>query len=142
MRSACITTSTGPACWFLQLQQTGYAEIDIPEWMYDLDYPGHYLRRIKNVSLTIPAVVGPYTGVHCRLTLLSSQTRIDPRLVESLIEHRRSNEGPSSPVPDDLLRISCGIEDPADLIADLDAALDAAARSPAPRSGAGKEAAP
>jgi cystathionine gamma-synthase len=44
--------------------------------------------------------------------------------VESLIEHRRSGEGPSSPVPDDLLRLSAGIEDPADLIADLEAALD------------------
>ena len=44
--------------------------------------------------------------------------------VESLIEHRRSNEGPSSPVPDDLLRISVGIESPADLISDLEAALD------------------
>jgi cystathionine gamma-synthase len=44
--------------------------------------------------------------------------------VESLIEHRRSGEGPSSPVPDDLLRISAGIESPADLIADLEAALD------------------
>jgi cystathionine gamma-synthase len=43
--------------------------------------------------------------------------------VESLIEHRRSGEGPSSPVPDDLLRISVGIESPADLIADLEAAL-------------------
>jgi len=61
--------------------------------------------------------------------------------VESLIEHRRSNEGPSSPVPDDLLRISCGIEAAADLIADLEAALDAAARSPAPGSGASGEAA-
>jgi cystathionine gamma-synthase len=50
--------------------------------------------------------------------------------VESLIEHRRSSEGPSSPVPDDLLRLSVGIEDPVDLIADLDAAL-AAAISPA-----------
>jgi cystathionine gamma-synthase len=44
--------------------------------------------------------------------------------VESLIEHRRSGEGPSSPVPDDLLRISVGIESPADLIADLEAALE------------------
>jgi cystathionine gamma-synthase len=44
--------------------------------------------------------------------------------VESLIEHRRSNEGPSSPVPDDLLRLSAGIEAPGDLIADLEAALD------------------
>jgi len=44
--------------------------------------------------------------------------------VESLIEHRRSSEGPSSPVPDDLLRLSIGIEAPADLIADLAAALE------------------
>ena len=46
--------------------------------------------------------------------------------VESLIEHRRSGEGPSSPVPDDLLRISVGIESPADLIADLTGALEKA----------------
>jgi hypothetical protein len=65
---------------FLQLKLTGYCEVEIPEWMFDLDYPGHYLRRIKNVTLTIPCVVGPYTGVHCRLTLLSSSTRVDPRL--------------------------------------------------------------
>jgi cystathionine gamma-synthase len=45
--------------------------------------------------------------------------------VESLIEHRRTSEGPSSPVPDDLLRVSVGIEAPGDLIADLQAALDA-----------------
>src|SRR6266704_1820340 len=45
--------------------------------------------------------------------------------VESLIEHRRSQEGPYSPVPDDLLRLSIGIEAPEDLLADLEAALDA-----------------
>lgn len=45
--------------------------------------------------------------------------------VESLIEHRRSMEGPSSPVPDDLLRLSIGIEAAEDLIADLETALDA-----------------
>ncbi|WP_431970063.1 neuraminidase-like domain-containing protein [Nocardia sp. bgisy134] len=67
---------------FLQLQATGSAEIEIPEWMFDLDYPGHYMRRIKNVSVTIPCVVGPYTGVNCRLTLLSSWTRVDPRLID------------------------------------------------------------
>jgi Tc toxin complex TcA C-terminal TcB-binding domain len=63
---------------YLRLRTTGYCEIDVPEWMFDLDYPGHYLRRIKNVTLTLPCVAGPYTGVHCRLTLLSSMTRIDP----------------------------------------------------------------
>jgi cystathionine gamma-synthase len=54
--------------------------------------------------------------------------------VESLIEHRAATEGPSSPVPGDLLRLSIGIEAAADLISDLDAALDAAA--------AGREAGP
>ena len=43
--------------------------------------------------------------------------------VESLIEHRASIEGPDTPVPSDLLRLSVGIEDPADLIADLEAAI-------------------
>jgi hypothetical protein len=65
---------------FLRLKATGRCEIELPEWMFDLDYPGHYMRRIKSLSLTIPCVTNPYTGVHCRVTLLSSKTRIDPRL--------------------------------------------------------------
>ena len=48
--------------------------------------------------------------------------------VESLIEHRLSTEGPSSPVPGDLLRLSVGLEAPEDLLADLTAALDASRR--------------
>ena len=43
--------------------------------------------------------------------------------VESLIEHRGPVEGPDSPVPDDLLRLSVGIEDIDDLIQDLESAL-------------------
>ena len=43
--------------------------------------------------------------------------------VESLIEHRASIEGPDSPAPPDLLRLSVGIEDAQDLLGDLDAAL-------------------
>jgi len=65
---------------YLRLRTTGYCEIDIPEWMFDQDYPGMYMRRIKNVTLTIPCVTGPFNNVNCRLTLLSSVTRIDPRL--------------------------------------------------------------
>ena len=43
--------------------------------------------------------------------------------VESLIEHRASVEGADSPAPADLLRLSVGIEDPQDLIVDLESAL-------------------
>jgi cystathionine gamma-synthase len=43
--------------------------------------------------------------------------------VESLIEHRASVEGPGSPCPADLLRLSVGVEDADDLCRDLDQAL-------------------
>ncbi|NIX75157.1 trans-sulfuration enzyme family protein [Microvirga terricola] len=43
--------------------------------------------------------------------------------VESLIEHRASIEGPGTPCPADLLRLSTGIEDVEDLYRDLDEAL-------------------
>jgi cystathionine gamma-synthase len=46
--------------------------------------------------------------------------------VESLIEHRASIEGQGSPAPDDLLRLSVGIEDPDDLAADLIQAIESA----------------
>lgn len=43
--------------------------------------------------------------------------------VESLVEHRASIEGAGTPCPTDLLRLSVGVEDPGDLVADLDQAL-------------------
>ena len=42
---------------------------------------------------------------------------------ESLVEHRASVEGAGTPAPADLLRLSVGIEDAGDLIADLEQAL-------------------
>jgi cystathionine gamma-synthase len=44
--------------------------------------------------------------------------------VESLIEHRSSIEGPGTPCPSDLLRLSVGLEDPDDLLFDLIGALE------------------
>jgi hypothetical protein len=59
----------------LQLKATGSCEITIPEWLFDMDGPGHYMRRIKTVSLSIPCVTGPYTSVNCTLSLLKSTVR-------------------------------------------------------------------
>jgi cystathionine gamma-synthase len=42
---------------------------------------------------------------------------------ESLIEHRKSIEGPESRAPDNLLRVSVGLEHPDDLLEDLERAL-------------------
>jgi cystathionine gamma-synthase len=47
--------------------------------------------------------------------------------IESLVEHRASLEGEGSPCPEDLLRLSVGLEDPEDLYADLSQAMNALA---------------
>jgi len=66
----------------LQLQTAGSCEFSVPEALFDVDYPGHYLRRIKSVSVSIPCVTGPYTTVPARLSLVSSRTRVDPNAAD------------------------------------------------------------
>ena len=61
----------------ITLKTTGRCEFHLPEELYDLDHPGHFMRRIKALSITVPCVTGPYTGVHARLTLVSSRIRAD-----------------------------------------------------------------
>ncbi|MGH7004040.1 MAG: trans-sulfuration enzyme family protein, partial [Alphaproteobacteria bacterium] len=57
-------------------------------------------------------------GVAARLAIWKRATSLGG--VESLVEHRASVEGPGSPAPPDLLRLSVGIEHVADLIGDLE----------------------
>lgn len=62
----------------LQLQATGRCEFTVPEWLYDLDCPGGYMRRIRRVSVEIPAVTGPYAHILPEVTLLRSSVRVSP----------------------------------------------------------------
>lgn len=74
----------------LRLKATGSCVVEVPEWLLDLDSPGAYLRRLKTVAVTIPAVTGPYTGVHCALSLLRSSVRVSP---EEGDQYARSTDG-------------------------------------------------
>lgn len=63
--------------WHLmQLRMTGKCTLELPEWLFDMDYPGHYMRRIKAISVTVPCVTGPYSGIHCTMSLHNSRIRI------------------------------------------------------------------
>jgi Tc toxin complex TcA C-terminal TcB-binding domain/Neuraminidase-like domain/Salmonella virulence plasmid 28.1kDa A protein len=64
----------------LQLKENGLAYFDIPEELLDIDHPGQYMRRIKSVSVTIPCIAGPYSGVNAKLTLLSNSIRKTPEV--------------------------------------------------------------
>jgi cystathionine gamma-synthase len=91
-------------------------------------FPGHELaKRQMNggfsgmLSIRIKGGRENAIAVAAGVTLWKRATSLGG--VESLIEHRASIEGPTSPVPDDLLRLSVGLEAADDLFVDLDQAL-------------------
>lgn len=92
-------------------------------------HPGHDIARRQMddgftgmLSLRIRGGAAAAAATAARVQLFVRATSLGG--TESLIEHRAPAEGPSSPVAADLLRLSIGLEDLDDLIADLDQALD------------------
>lgn len=60
-----------------ELRMSGRCVIQVPEAVFDLDHPGHYFRRIKALSITVPCVVGPYSSVPLKLTQTSNRIRVE-----------------------------------------------------------------
>ena len=82
----------------VRLRETGRCFFSLPEEIFDLDYPGHYFRRIKSVSLTLPCVAGPYTTISCTLRLLKNSVRVTTRRPSS---YARNADGHGLPTDDD-----------------------------------------
>ncbi|MFO0323896.1 MAG: hypothetical protein ACK50D_02695 [Burkholderiales bacterium] len=68
----------------LDLQETGECRFELSELLFDQDYPGHYCRKIKSISLTIPAVVGPYENVKAMLTQQANQIVLTNKDVDAV----------------------------------------------------------
>ena len=91
-------------------------------------HPGHEVAA-RQMDVGFGPIVSFRTGggsarareVAAQLSVLTDATSLGG--VESLVEHRATVEGAGTPVPDDLLRLSIGIEDADDLVADLEQAL-------------------
>lgn len=91
-------------------------------------HPGHELATAQmrggyGAMLSVCITGGADTALR-----IAARTRLFARAtslggVESLIEHRASIEGPGSRTPQNLLRLSVGIEEPEDLVEDLAQAL-------------------
>jgi len=93
------------------------------------DHPGHAIaaRQMQGgfggmLSLRIKGGEAAAIAFAANLKLIKRATSLGG--VESLVEHRASIEGPGSPAPADMLRLSIGVEDADDLIADATQALD------------------
>ena len=59
---------------FQDLKSVGTCKFDLTEKDFDYDYPGHYCRQIKTISVSFPALIGPYQNVHASLTQTSNRT--------------------------------------------------------------------
>ena len=59
----------------VRLRATGVCDFDIPEALYDMDHAGHYFRRTKSVSISLPCIAGPYTSVSAKLSLVNNKYR-------------------------------------------------------------------
>lgn len=78
----------------MTLRETGACEFSLPEVLFDMDYCGHYQRRIKTVGLSIPCTIGPHTGLNATVRLLKHQYRATP-------EARNAGDYPQSTDEDD-----------------------------------------
>jgi hypothetical protein len=59
----------------VRLRATGATDFEVPEVVFDMDHPGHYFRRVKSVGISMPCVVGPYTSVSAKLSMVSNRYR-------------------------------------------------------------------
>jgi len=84
----------------LQLKANGSCFINIPEELFDLDYPGHYFRRVKHIAVTIPGVVGPYTPVCLKMTLTNNSVRMVANATETPNSYPRNTNSTGAPTND------------------------------------------
>ncbi|WP_250294794.1 Tc toxin subunit A-related protein [Wolbachia endosymbiont of Oedothorax gibbosus] len=77
------------------LKTKGSCKFALTEKMFDLDFPGHYCRKIKSIRITIRAEVAPYQDIHATLQQTGNRVVLKPDIeaIKSLLgESDESNE--------------------------------------------------
>lgn len=105
----------------------GHARVEAVHYPGLKTHPAHALARAQMtdfgamLSVQVGASADAARAIASSLKLFTQATSLGG--TESLIEHRASVEGPGTRAPENLLRVSVGLENPADLIDDWTAAL-------------------
>lgn len=92
---------------FMSGDNQGNLMFSLTEELYDRDFPSHYCRHIKSVSVSIPAVVGPYQNIHATLTqntnlvvLTANKDVVNYAIYQTAPQ--KSGSAPAQPTPDAL----------------------------------------
>ncbi|WP_019502255.1 LamG-like jellyroll fold domain-containing protein [Pseudanabaena sp. PCC 6802] len=100
---------------FLQLKATGRCQFGLGELLFDRDFPGHYFRTIKSVTISIPAVIGPYQTFRATLTQTSNKTLLAPDITGVQYLMGDGDQSPTTIRADfranQQIAISTGVED-------------------------------
>jgi hypothetical protein len=109
-----------------RLKATGSCDFELTEAFWDRHAPELYFRRFLSVSVSVPAVVSPFSGVHGRLSLIRGSYRADPSLPgtdatstddDLAAAYVRQTDGDDPRFfdmfarPDDFIELSTGVRD-------------------------------
>lgn len=62
---------------FKKLGEDGELEFDLSEELFDQDYPDNYCLKIRAVTISIPAIIGPYNNIYAILTQNTNKIIMD-----------------------------------------------------------------
>jgi hypothetical protein len=86
---------SGEAGWpavIASLRETGTIDFALTPSLFDQDYPGHYLRQLTQVSLSLPGVLGPHENARAVLSQLTSSYLRKPDLGGSKHLYQQAQE--------------------------------------------------
>ncbi|WP_137762165.1 neuraminidase-like domain-containing protein [Nissabacter sp. SGAir0207] len=98
-----------------QFISTGKIDFNLNEALYDADYPGHYLRQIKALSVTLPALIAPYQDICMMLTQTGSSVLLKPDVegVKYLVDPKKGSSANvlKNPRASQQIAVSSGLND-------------------------------
>ncbi|KVK96224.1 neuraminidase-like domain-containing protein [Burkholderia ubonensis] len=77
----------------------GQLDFVLSEALFDFDFPSHYCRKIKSISISIPCLVGPYQDLHATLTQNFDATALSPDIAAVQYLAKRTSAGMGDPAP-------------------------------------------
>ncbi|MHC8349256.1 Tc toxin subunit A-related protein [Pseudomonas sp. RT4P38] len=79
VKTISLKTLMGETEWNAGIGQ-GKLAFKLNERLFNEDYPGHYSRQVKGLSLTFPGLLGPYQNIRASLVQISSSTLLEPQI--------------------------------------------------------------
>ncbi|WP_296181156.1 neuraminidase-like domain-containing protein [Pseudomonas sp. UBA1879] len=76
------------------LRTQGEIDFELKSSTFDADYPGHYLRQLVRVSVSLPVVLKPYQDIHATLSQQTSTYLLKPQIGNVKYLYQQAGELP------------------------------------------------